>query len=508
MLKQAVLWCLIGLFFSVPASAQKIFYSDPEKEDPRGVEYQIIGKVSGNIVVYKHSRDVHFFCMYDAEMKMINKVKLDNFPANVLRADFIQYPDFFYMIYQYQQDDVFYCKGIKMDGNGTKLLDPVLLDTTQIHYRSNSKIYTVINSEDKQKILLFKINNKNERLNFVSTVLIDKYLNVQHKSRLPVPMTDKQSFLTEFEVDNDGDLAFLKAAGTNQNESIVSVGLYIKPGQSDSAVYHNLNLRNLDLNDIRVKVDNYNKHFLIGSFYAKQKRGNIDGLFVIIWDKDTDKELNSAAMVFNEEFRQDAKGESTIKTAFNNYAFKNIIIRQDGGFIVTAESEYTSTNGNYMNRYGYPYGSSYYSPYSAFGYGSPYSMYSPFNRYGNNYVNTNRYYADDIAILSVSADSKLEWTNVVKKSQYDDLNDQMLGYAMVNTGDLIHFLFTSQERKQPMFSDHSITADGQLNQSPTFHNLDKGYQFIPRQSKQVGSHVCIIPCLVRNNICFARVELP
>jgi hypothetical protein len=497
------------IIFSFSAVAQKITYSEPDREDPKNVDFEIIGKVGGNILIYKNYRDLHFIYVYDNEMKLINRVRLENLPERIKDASFIQYPDFCYMIYQYQKKDIVYCMGLKLDGSGSKAEEPVQLDTTQISYNSNSKIYSVINSEDKQKILLFKINNKSDKFSYVTTVLTDKYLHLIHKTKLPVPMHERNDFLSEFQLDNDGDLAFLRASGSNQNDNISKLSLFIKPSTSDSAVSHELSLKNLNLDDIRMKVDNYNKHYLISSFYSKQRRGNVDGLYLSIWNKENDNEITSSAITFSDELRNDAKGESSVKTAFNDYFLRNVIVRRDGGFILCAESVYTSSHGNNLSRWDYMYGNPFFSPYNMYYnmYSYPYSYYYPWSRYGYGYGNYTRYYADNIAVLSIGVDGKMEWSNVIKKSQYDDISDQHIGYGFLNSGDQLHFLFNVLEKRQTVFSDQSITPEGQIVRNPIFHNLDRGFDFMPRQAKQIGSRTCIVPCLQRTYICFAKIEI-
>ena len=93
------------------------------------------------------------------------------------------------------------------------------------------------------------------------------------------------------------------------------------------------------------------------------------------------------------------------------------------------------------------------------------------------------------------------------KNQWDDDSDASIGYQLVNTGDQLHFLFNMQEKRLQLLSDQSIKPDGQLLRNPTLKNLDKGYDFMPRYGKQVGSRQIIIPCMYRNFLCFARVEL-
>ena len=76
-------------------------------------------------------------------------------------------------------------------------------------------------------------------------------------------------------------------------------------------------------------------------------------------------------ITFSDELRKDAKGNSSMKTAFNDYFIRNIIVKKDGGFVIGSEAFYTTSRYNTWNRWDYLYGSPYYSPYDYYSY-SPY----------------------------------------------------------------------------------------------------------------------------------------
>src|SRR5687768_4612050 len=156
---------LCYLAFSAAAGAQTpyISYSEPEREDSRRTEFEVIGKVSGNYLIYKNNRNNHAISIYDEEMKLKERVELDFVKDRAINMDFIAYANHFYMIYQYQLRNTLYCVGVKMDGNAHKMGEPFELDTTQIGFAANNRIYTTINSDDKQRIMIFKINSRNQR---------------------------------------------------------------------------------------------------------------------------------------------------------------------------------------------------------------------------------------------------------------------------------------------------------------------------------------------------------
>ncbi len=497
----------IGLIFNV-LHAQLITYSEPDRDDARDISFEVIGKMSGNYHIYKSYRDNYFIALYDKDMKQIDKIKLDFLPDRIFNADFLQYPDFYYMFYQYQKRSIVYCMAVKLDANAHKIGEPIQLDTTEVNFSASNKIYTVLNSEDKQHLMVIKVNSKNEKLHYLTTSLFDKNLVLQKKSLIAIPMPDRNDFLSEFQLDNDGDMVCVKTSGTAQNDNINKITLLQKTTTSNDVLSTDLNIKGIYLDDIRVKIDNYNKHYLISSFASKQRRGNVDGLYCFLYDKNLNKQLLNTTIVFSDDLRSEAKSDGSIKMAFNDYFIGNIVMRKDGGFIVAAESVYTSSRGSgpytRWDNFGSPNTSlmnNYYynsSSFNAYNY--------PWNRYSTN-NNIIRYYADNIAVLSVDATGKMDWANVIRKSQYDDNSDNFIGYGLMNTGGEVHFLFNSQEKRQTLLSDQSIDPDGQINRAPTLKNLDKGYDFMPRKAKQTGSKQIIIPCQYRNYICFAKIDM-
>ena len=75
----------------------------------------------------------------------------------------------------------------------------------------------------------------------------------------------------------------------------------------------------------------------------------------------------------------------------------------------------------------------------------------------------------------------------------------------MTSGSEIHFLF-NQDKKFQVISDQAISADGTIKRYPTLKSPQKGYEFMPSLSKQVGASQIIIPCAYRNNICFAKID--
>jgi hypothetical protein len=262
------------------------------------------------------------------------------------------------------------------------------------------------------------------------------------------------------------------------------------------------------LDELKLKVDNTNKRILVNAFFYKERRGNIDGLYTLFWDKAGNSKISDTVLTFNDDLRNLAKSaDGNRKYAFNDYYIKNITTRKDGGYLVVGESLYSSSRGNTFNRWDYSrWGSPWMSPMDYY-YWSPYYNYGRMpwgDRYGGG--NATRYYADNIMILSFNKEGGLEWSNVIPKSQYDDETDNNLSFQTLNTGSELHFIFNQPEKRALLLTEQSIGPDGKITRNPTLKNLDKGYEFMPRFAKQVSARQLIVPCLYRGYLCFAKID--
>jgi hypothetical protein len=408
------------------------------------------------------------------------------------------------MIYQYQRKNVVYCMASRIDGNGNKIGEEMELDTTHIGFSANNRIYTAITSEDRSKIAVFKINSRNRKLFLMTTLLYDEKLQLLKKSNLNLPMEERNENLGDFVVDNDGDIAFCRFFRGN-SDNITRASLMMKFANADSISQKELDIEKTPLDEIQVKADNANKRYILSSFYAKERRGSMDGFYFYIWSKTEQRPVFVNTFSLNDEVRKEARGDASIKMAFDDFFIRNIITRRDGGFIIGSESFYTTSRFNNWNRWDYLYGSPFSSSYLNNSYYSPYFNNSFWNsRYSNN--QSVRYHADNIALFSFNANGQLEWTKVIAKSQFNDETDDLISYQVMNTGDQLHFLTNMQERKNNLLTDYSISREGEMTRNPTLKNLDKGYEFMPKFGKQVSARQMIVPCLYRNYICFAKID--
>lgn len=509
-MKKFLLFFIISVFYTVGFS-QQITYTEPESQDSRSLDFQIIGKIQDNFLIYKNIRNDYAICSYDNSMRLLNRIDLNFMPDKTLNVHFIAYPDFAYLIYQYQKRNVVHCDAVKINSDGKLLTEPVQLDTTHVNFFASNKIYSTISSEDKSKIMIYKIRRENGKFNF-TTLLFNDSLQLQHKSQIPTNYDDKKDLFSDFFLDDMGNFVFTKGNRSSTRDFIKDLSLITKSPEIDTFSLNQINLSGNYLDDIKLKIDNENKHYVINSLYYKNKRGNAEGIFTAIWDINTSQMISENFQYLGDTVRLAAKSNGNNKTALNDYFIRNIVLKKDGGFILAAEDYYIQSQSSPWNRYDYLYGYPSFSPfnsymYSPFSYG--YGGYGGYGGYPYNYFGSqSRYYYNNILVISMDKTGKADWASVINKSQYDDQSDNFLSYVMMLTGGQLHFLFNTLERRNLLITDQSVSGSGQITRNPPFRNLDRGYTFMPRYGKQVSATQIIIPCTYRNYICFAKIEFP
>ena len=349
------------------AQVQQILYTEPERDDTRRTNFEIIGKIDGNTLVFKNNSSSSAVSIYDNDMKLLQRVPLSFMPDKYVNVDFVAYPDHFYIIYEYQKKSIVHCTAVKLDGQAQKIGEPMELDTTQIGFAASNKIYTTVISEDKQRIMIFKINSKNPKNFLFTTFLYDAQLALLDRHRIYLPMEERNELFTDFLLDNEGALVFGKYQRSGSNDYISRVSLVTKGPVSDSFFVSDIGAGDRILDEIKMKADNNNHRYILNGFYYKQRRGNIEGMYSVIWDKSTHARISEKVTVFNDELRAVAKStDANLKMAFNDFFIKHIVTKRDGGYLLVSESLYTTSRGNMYNRWDYmnpAYAGGFYSPY-------------------------------------------------------------------------------------------------------------------------------------------------
>jgi len=502
-----ILVFVLACVFPHKLAAQQITYSEFNNEDNRDMSFEILGKMNDTYIIYKSIRWKHVLAFYDKDMRIKKSMRLSFVPDKTFNIDFITYPDHFYMIYQYQRNNVVHCMGVNMDADGKKLSEPVLMDTTKLGVLADNKIYSTIYSQDKQKIMVYKMQQKNQQFTLV-TKLFDSNLQMIDSTRMVTDYDERKDAYTDVFLTNEGNFVLAKLSLTNYRKKITDLTVISKKPGEKEFTSKPISFESKYFDDIKIKIDNLNKHYIINSLYYDKQGGSITGLFTTILDS-KDVEIKKIAFTVFPDSLRNRVSDGLYKSAFDNLVIQQAIVKKDGGFILTTEDNYAQERSGppigSWDRYNYMYNSPY-TTNTDFYYSNPSynGFYRPLGSF-NGAQNT-RYYYDNILVLSFDSSMAMQWSTVIPKKQSDDDNDNFLSYSTMNVGSEIHFIYVEEDRNKQVISNLGIFPDGQVKRYATLKSREAGFEFMPRLAKQVGYREIIVPCVYRTNIAFAKVN--
>ncbi|GAB3005289.1 hypothetical protein GCM10027051_00100 [Niabella terrae] len=521
--------CFLPLLVLIVLSgiqAQQITYAPVQKSDPERMNFEIIGRQANNYLIYKEVKGRHRITVYDENMNQLDEVPISILPdrERILDLSFFTAPHDTYLLYQYQQGDIVYLKAAKVEANGNILEEPQLLDTTMIAYKSEGKIYNLINSADNEQLMIYKVNRKDRQLYRITTKLFNAQLAEQAESRFSVPMENKGDYLTGYTLTNDGRMAFVKY-NRQSNGNIGQARLITKAADAESYGEQSLNLADLYLDDIKVMSDEKNQRLLLVSLFSNTKRGAISGLYVYGFDRNGGTMAFEKTTLFSDELKKRARERGSIKNAFDDFFINNIIVNTDGSFTVAAEALFNSGGWDRWGYWGSGFGLGWgywggFGPgwgwgWGRYGGGWPYSYYSPFfyrsywwggwgpGGWGGNYRQFN---AGNIALISFDNKGEKTWDKIIQKSQEQSNTDGRLSYQLMFTGDQLQLLMNNAGKIADL-ERILVDENGNVDKAAPIQAREKRLNFMPRYGRQVGENVMLLPYTYKNYISFAKLTL-
>jgi hypothetical protein len=477
----ALLWVLSSLIAG-SARAQDVVYSPYEKFDFHNGEYDVIGMTGGTLYTYRNTPDGAQLDAFDDSMNKEATIILDFFPAKIYSTRFVSYPDRIIALYQALESNKVVQYAALMDDKARLKNKPIELGNvkTGIFGAMKTYFYSAV-SEDKKKILIYTISDKNGKVEFDGKLLDDSLKLIQHAHTSF--SVDKMLTAGEVNVANDGTIYLSSFTTTgSQNYADRYWVLTLAPGET-KFVPHPLALDNHFAAAGYLKLDNVNGKVYFGGFYTSARNGNYEGVIFASYDMNTGVFPTTKFIPFDEQLT-DKAAHRRRANAFDNFMVRQLIVKNDGGFVMISEVSYMTTRSSFAPGLGY---------YSNF--------YSPYNS-----TLIREFHYDDIMAIAYSKDGVREWDVVIPKEQYSQEDGGVFSsYLLLNTGGAIGFLYNDFNYKQSRIQLSTVEPGGEAHTSSFAAEGSDGPDWLPRAGKQVAARVLIVPCLHKRQICFAKV---
>ncbi len=472
---------LLFLFLAHFATAQEVTYSQYDKFDYRSDAYSVVGMSGGFLYTYVRNEEGSRLDAYNDSMNKVASVILDFFPQRIYQVRFITYPDKMIVLYQALESNKVVQYAALLDESGLLKGKPIELGKTKTGIFGATRTYfSSAYSDNKKVILIYSVVDKGSEIDFEAKWLDDNAaITKQSKTSFQTDNTPEHG---EVNVANDGTV-YMAAYTPTGSQSYTDQYWILKlaPGATKFESKE-LELGEKFATSGYTKVDNVNNRVYFGGFYSDTKNGNFDGFIYAAYDIATGDFSTKRFIPFDNELVT-ASGAHNKNHAFDNYIVRQLIVKNDGGFVLVSEVNFITTRSSFAPGFGY------------------YSFYTP---YMNSAVR--EYHYNDIMALAYDKNGVREWNAFVHKQQYSQEDDGVFSsYGFLNTGGTLAFLFNDFDTRHSRIQLGTVSADGKAETHALTAEGNDYPDWLPRSSKQVSGRVMVVPCFHKKQICFARV---
>ena len=510
---------LVYIFFILligqASNAQELYYSPAESGVDNLIKYEAIGRVGKHILIYRELKGQQILSVFANNMNLVRKVELSILPKDVLSVDFINLGAKANMIYQYLEKNTLFLAYTSLDEEGKVIADPVLMDSVLIEDIAEFPLFQVVVNPMKSMFMLIYLQMANERLTRMSTLLYDNSMQLVEQAALLVSTPDGSDKLSQFALDNEGNLVFLRNELAEESRSLSRSDILVKPRGIDEVKNATIQFNKIGIKDLKIAIDNKNNRLIAASIFTGGKKNYAQGIFSLVVDLRTGNVSHWHQEYFSDSLRNELKVKHTQDSRiFDDYFLDDIIPYTNGGFALVMEHRTTEGTRGVPTDNRSLYKSEPLPPRVVYNGNNaegalfntirtPYQPFQlPVEGAARSYI---RNTAGNMVLFSLSSESELQDIQVLRKMQEEDRTAHLISYALIKSGSGIKFLYNEKDKPETSLRSAGFVPGERVKRNPAIKGAIPNMRFLPRYATQIGANECIIPCVKANYGSFARI---
>lgn len=361
-----------------------------------------------------------------------------------------------------------------------------VLDTIDVRSGKSAQELFAILSQDKSRLAIYHVQEVFNSDDIFSYTIVDRNLNILGKGKTRIPTATRKSDLYEVLLDNHGNLHLIVGEYRDSGSEhlrrfrILSSSNNFEP-TSESEVQAE---EGKYLNNVRFKVDNFRGTLVGAGFYTEDHRQptHAEGVFYFVYDIRLQVSVVASYQPIPPEFIARIKGVRNVGRAGKLFSFivEEMILRQDGGALIIAESFYKTFRR---------------SPdmYDWYGMG----------RFGETTVT---YHFDEILAISLNPDGTIHWHSMLAKAQSSSGDyGRYSSFCLVNTGASLVFLFNDNISYRTNVVQNAIDSEGTMSRGILLSSRKHDVYLLPQYGRQISAREAVIPSIRRNKLRLLKV---
>ena len=481
------IFLLCCLMLSLTASAQDIHVSETEKVTSNFLSYRVIGKNSAGVLVYKHKRDRETIELFDANMGLVRRKTL---PVGELNAETVKVElmeDDLIHFYSFKVKRMQYLAAQRINSKLEDVGPQVLLDSFDRRADENWTTHYITRAEGGTNVMAYRVRTRTGDLLAVQSQVFDPKLKAVWEGEVAFDEPDRSMTLTEAFLSQSGCISYvlLRDEGRLRADSYPHIVVHSKsPGGGFSRSELASEVPKRRIREVKFAWDLAGDRMVAAGFFSDDNRPFAKGTFLAAHDPVIAQFTHSTFQDFQEGFVKSLTGKTSRKREeIPIYEIQDLVIRSDGGAMVSAE---------YVNESAEAYEYTDYDPY--------YGGY----RTSTRYINYHEY--EDIILFNMEPDGTVTWDDVIRKKQVsrEDYGKNS-SYCLINARRKLFFIFNEEISYDTNVMQYSLEAGGELDRSALFNANANEVMLVPRKAKQVAGNEIVIPSVYKNSLSFVKL---
>lgn len=465
--------CWLSLMAFTEVSAQKVILSEPEAINVRADDFSVIGSLNEYIAVYRKAGELPEIILYSPYMRKYKTITLPTIQAGFSRIYFSANGNQIQVYYQQreQRQERLYQTTVYSD---YRLSSPRLLASLGAEDSDDRMLFDFANSSNNQYQVLYTQYRKNGR-KMIRALFV----------RVEANTINDIQYMPE---DNDWEL-YGKAWASNEGQVFFLLG-----NRSTNKGY----VDKLSLLRGQVEQNNLSEQAIpLGKMAVADLQWAADSGRAFVGGCFSDGKFNEPKGVFFFSFETEKTGEiiphftpmALLADELSEMRLRQLHAKKDGGleFVLEKYSQQVRTLNNM-------------SPV-VFGGGFMTTTLQDHSR------TVNEYYYNQIQLINLKADGSMQWIQTVLKDQQstDD------GGIFSSFGTIGHplghaYIFNELETRDNRMMVAYVNNDSRLSMKEIpLDEEARRWSAMPRSAKQLSAGELIMPCVLKNNLCFLKI---
>lgn len=436
-------------------------------------EYDLIGKLGGQVMLLQDRDTKHLLTAFDRNMQQSWEKELELRGRNIRLLTTVAKQDGtgFHLVYLFRDGGRNFLQLDEYNPAGNLKDSVTLVDFGVFSSSPEDEIYR---SEDETKLLLL-IAEQQSKTRCVGLDLSNMSLLFDHELE-PEKFFFNDDFM-QAEISNAGEMFFIierdnfKSKRKEHKYEVITLAPDLSYSSFELPMGDSLTY------DIYFRYDNKNKSLTAGGLYTTKDFTQASGYFWVNVDPKNIGKTSPDFTPFPLTLVRNIEGKKYNKKSpgIDELSVRDLVLRQDGGgLIITERNRQLERRSNA-------------------------SRAQVINSYGIRPLVD--YHYDELIVFSVHPDGDSHWSNILHKKQYSqDDGGVYSSYFLMENPRSLRFLFNDEIRFENTVSEYVVNGRGEFDRNSLFHTRDLDLRLRFRDGVQVAANEMILPSEHRNRL--------